>query len=75
MYIFELFAKLKKDFGNKTGIFSKKSVSIQKEVEKCSHVFVPIDSTEKILACSKCGLIIHKEKLDKFKNPNFFNKD
>jgi len=65
MYIIELFFKLKKDF--KMGKFSfKKKKQEEAKEELCSHLFVPIDSTEKILACSKCGKI-HKVK--KEKNP------
>ena len=38
------------------------------EEEKCEHMFVPIDSTNKIFACYNCGLIIK----GKPKNLNFF---
>lgn len=54
MYIIELFLKIKDDFKN--GRFKKKTKNLP-EVEKCSHLFVPIDSTGKILACSNCGLV------------------
>ena len=63
MYIFELISKLKKDYDEKSGIFSKKenkNLSFEEEYTKCEHIFVPIDSTKKVLACSKCGFIIHK---------------
>ncbi|MBE7707359.1 MAG: hypothetical protein E7Z88_01500 [Cyanobacteria bacterium SIG27] len=53
MYIIELFLKLKEDFKN--GKFKKKIQQPINEIETCSHLFVPIDSTGKILACSKCG--------------------
>lgn len=60
MYIIELFLKLKEDF--KKGKFKKKQNLIQDEIETCDHLFVPIDSTGKVLACSKCGeLYILKE--------------
>ncbi len=58
MYIIELFFKLKNDIKNK----KTKSKPLQKETEKCSHLFVPIDSTGKILACSKCGEIYKLKK-------------
>ncbi len=31
----------------------------------CEHIFMPIDSTGEILACSKCGELIRKDKLKK----------
>lgn len=31
----------------------------------CEHIFMPIDSTGEILACSKCGEIIRKDELYK----------
>ena len=58
MYIIELFFKLKNDIKNK----KTKSNPLQKETEKCDHLFVPIDSTGKILACSKCGEIYKLKK-------------
>ena len=29
--------------------------------EDCEHVFLPVDSTGEILACSKCGLLLIKK--------------
>ena len=69
MYIIELIFKLKKDFKEGKFNFKKKKKEEIKE-ETCSHLFVPIDSTGKILACSKCGIIY---KVKKEKNP-FGNK-
>ena len=59
MYIIELFFKLKEDFKN--GKFKKQPKKQIEQEEKCSHLFVPIDSTGRVLACSKCGMI-HKLK-------------
>ncbi len=76
MYIFELlsttFEKIKKrDFR----FLKKKSPAPQVEEEqKCEHIFVPIDSTKKILACSRCGFMV-KVDPEKFKKQNFFKKD
>ena len=64
MYIIELILKIKNDF--KIGKFKKKKKDLL-EIEKCNHLFVPIDSTGKILACSNCGEI-YKPK-DKNVNP------
>ena len=61
MYIIELLFKIKNDFKNKEGIFAPKKQE-EKEVEKCFHTLIPIDSTGKILACSKCGFLIEPAK-------------
>lgn len=37
--------------------------------ESCEHVFMPIDSTNEILSCIKCGVLIRRDEL---KNKNFF---
>jgi len=63
MYIFELISKLKKEHDESKNRFLKKENKAdlyEEEYVKCEHIFVPIDSTKKVLACSKCGLIIHK---------------
>ena len=60
MYIIELFYKLIKDY--KSGKFKRKKSETQQQIEKCEHLFVPIDSTKRILACSKCGEIYKLKK-------------
>lgn len=62
MYIIELFLKIKDDI--KSGKFKtkKNQAPDEIEVEKCDHLFVPIDSTGRILACSKCGEIYKLKK-------------
>ncbi len=68
MYIFELIGKLRKDYKEGKGIFSKKAEvqkSLDDEYAACEHIFVPIDSTKKVLACSKCGFILHREDINK----------
>lgn len=42
---------------------------LDNESENCNHIFMPIDSTGEILACSKCGQLIKREEL---KAVNFF---
>ena len=66
MYIIELFIKLKNELKNRK---NKKITTQQNEVEKCDHLFVPIDSTGRILACSKCGEIykLKKGEINPFK--------
>ena len=69
MYIIELLAKfIKKE---KT----QKNNTLKEEIdytEKCSHTFFPIDSTGEILACSKCGKLIHSNDTQKIKPNNPF---
>ena len=67
MYIIELFLKIKEDIKNKK--FQKKSIK-NESIEKCDHFFVPIDSTGRILACSKCGQLykLKKGEVNPFKN-------
>jgi len=60
MYIIELFYKLIEDY--KSGKFKKKKEPVIETPEKCEHLFVPIDSTGRILACSKCGEIYKLKK-------------
>ena len=66
MYIIELIYKLlnKKDK-------ERKLPQQEKEYEKCEHVFLPLDSTNEVLACTKCGIIIHRKDLDKSTNNPF----
>lgn len=57
MYIVELFLKLINDFKSQKKAPKNPEISDSDEMEKCDHIFVPIDSTGKILACTKCGEI------------------
>jgi len=60
MYIIELFLKRwaeKNKFGR---VISKKKGNTPSDYEKCDHTFMPIDSTGKIFACTKCGEILKK---------------
>lgn len=73
MYIFELLVKyLKKDrvveildeYDRKTALNPLDDIPEEvDESETCEHVFMPIDSTGEILACSKCGFVINKKDL------------
>ena len=56
MYIFELLYK------NIVKIIQKKEQTpIENENTQCEHIFLPVDSTKKILACTKCGQLIKNE--------------
>lgn len=62
MYIFELLYnvihKITRHIKNKP-----QEVTANVETETCSHVFLPVDSTKRILACTKCGILIKAENL------------
>ncbi len=65
MYIIELIVKLLKEKKEKPSFHAQKT-----EYEECEHIFLPVDSTGKILACSKCGFLINAADLKiKPKNP------
>ena len=64
MYIFELINKLKK--GKKTTkpkLIEEPPAEEIEDASVCNHVFMPIDSTKKVLACSKCGFVIKNDKM------------
>ncbi|MFA7658279.1 MAG: hypothetical protein WCY19_02480 [Candidatus Gastranaerophilaceae bacterium] len=42
------------------------------DYEACEHTFMPVDSTNETLSCTKCGLLAKKNEL---KNKNFFIRD
>lgn len=70
MYIIEIivntFLKLKKP---KDTTFVQIDETFGGEVENsddCEHIFMPIDSTKEVLACSKCGLVVNKKDLKKY---------
>lgn len=44
------------------------------EYETCEHIFRPIDSTNTVLACVKCGYLIHCSE-DEFKKKNIFEEE
>ncbi len=66
MYFLELICKFinkKKDF---TSQYSPLVEANEDDTSgQCEHVFMPIDSTGEVLACSKCGLVVNKKKLKK----------
>ena len=43
----------------------------QESSDNCEHIFLPIDSTGEVLACSKCGLVVNKKDL---KDVNIFKR-
>lgn len=72
MYILELLFKLlNKNKEEKTQTQELSFEASEYDEEKCEHIFLPIDSTKKVLACTKCGYMIKPEKQPK---KNFFMK-
>lgn len=68
MYIIELLVKMltrKKE--NPT--YNPLSESLMDDYEACEHTFMPIDSTNETLSCTKCGILVKRSEL---KNKNFF---
>ena len=46
------------------------------DYEGCEHIFMPIDSTNEILSCTKCGFLASRKELkNKNLKKNFFIKE
>lgn len=67
MYIFELICRYinKKRTPAKTYDPLESQDKQEDDSTNCEHIFMPIDSTGEILACSKCGLVVRKKDLKK----------
>ena len=73
MYIIEKIIKLYFKCFKKEKVQPNYSSLLYDELEDvvtCKHSFMPIDSTGKILACSKCGYVVSAKRLKE--NHNFF---
>lgn len=73
MYLFELITKY--ITGKKYKRVQNFDPFVQDDIEnfeECDHVFLPVDSTGEILACSKCGLVVKREEL---KDVNIFKRN
>ena len=68
MYFIEL---LIKKFGQKKERpeFNPLAKDETNDYESCEHVFMPVDSTNETLSCTKCGLLVQRSEL---KNKNIF---
>lgn len=69
MYILELLFSLLKKRKNKSESKRFSYEPAENIDEKCEHIFLPIDSTKKVLACTKCGYIL---KITPQAKKNFF---
>jgi hypothetical protein len=70
MYIIEKAIKLYLKFKKKETepvIPSEENNAELEDVLTCKHTFMPIDSTGRILACSKCGYLVTKKRAAKKK--------
>lgn len=73
MYIIEKLIKIYSKLTTK-----KNEVNIPSDIDNyelediltCKHTFMPIDSTGNMLACSKCGYLITKERYKGLKQKN-----
>ena len=72
MYLFELITRyiMGKKYKRESNFDPFASDDIENS-EECEHVFLPIDSTGEILACSNCGIVVHREDL---KDVNIFKR-
>lgn len=72
MYLIELVVKLfqRKNVVKKQSFdpFAEDAIDTS---EDCEHIFLPVDSTGDVLACSKCGLLVNKKDL---KDVNIFKR-
>lgn len=73
MYLFELITKyiMGKKYKRESN-FDPFAIDNIENSEECEHVFLPIDSTGKILSCSNCGLVVRREDL---KDVNIFKRN
>ena len=68
MYIIEKIIKLYlkyKNCGSSPVVIPETNDEAPEDIVECKHNFMPIDSTGNILACSKCGYLVKKERLKK----------
>ncbi len=74
MYLFELIAKyiIGKKYKKAESFDPFKQDDIEDSSDDCEHVFLPLDSSGDIFACSKCGLVKKKEEL---KDINIFKQN
>ncbi len=70
MYIIEKIIRLLSKFQNKKTALPLKTDRQDFEAEDiltCSHIFMPVDSSNKIFGCTKCGYLVTKSRLTKSK--------
>ena len=60
--ILEIFAKWLNKRETKEFVPQKKNYEIEDEALTCEHNFMPVDSTNTVLACTKCGFVVKKNE-------------
>lgn len=69
MYIIEFIIKKLTQRKEKPNPLSKED---SQDYESCEHTFMPLDSTNETLSCTKCGIIAKRSEL---KKKNFFTEN
>lgn len=71
MYLIELILKKLTTKKEKSAYNPYNQISDEENLdyESCEHIFMPIDSTNETLSCTKCGILVKRSEL---KNQNFF---
>lgn len=62
MYILEIFIKWLNKRQSKEIKPQKPDFNEVDEALTCEHNFMPVDSTGTVLACTKCGFVVKKDK-------------
>ena len=62
MYILEVFIKWLNKRQSKEIKPQKPDFNEVDEALTCEHNFMPVDSTGVVLACTKCGFVVKKDK-------------
>lgn len=62
MYIFELISTIINKIKNPEKKIEKDFLD---DYQNCEHTFLPVDSTKKVFACIKCGLVKKAKDLNK----------
>ena len=73
MYLFELivrwiFPNKKYEPKRKFDPFAQDDIDLPQD---CEHIFLPLDSSEEVFTCSKCGFVVNKSDL---KDKNIFKR-
>ena len=67
MYIIEFIIK-KLTQRKEKPVFNPLEAGAKEDYENCEHAFMPIDSTNETLSCTKCGQLAKRSEL---RNKNF----
>ncbi len=71
MYIIEKLIRLYFNLKGQDNIVPIPQYTEEYELEDvltCNHTFMPVDSTKTVFACTKCGYLVTKKRLEKEKS-------